>query len=159
MIARLRVGPALGRTSALLVALALALVAAFQIYWAFGGTWGMSEALGREIDDPSSLLRLASGAVAVFLVGAVLVVLARVEVWRGRVPTSLARWGPWILTVLLVFMGLNNLAADTSWERFAFGPFALVLALLSALVALSPSPAHPTDRREMARQRVETQAG
>jgi hypothetical protein len=43
----------------------------------------MSEALGREIDDPSSLLRLASGAVAVFLVGAVLVVLARVEVWRA----------------------------------------------------------------------------
>ena len=151
-------GPLARRAAALLAAL-LALVAAFQIFWALGGTWGISEVLGRDVEGPSALLRIASGAVALFLVAAALVVLARVGLWRRRLPSSLVRWGPWALTVLLVFIGLNNLVAETSWERFAWGPLALVAAVLSALVGRSPPPTRATDRRDARCRGVEQQTG
>ena len=158
MIPLPRTDASLARRAAVALAALLTLVAGFQAFWALGGTWGMSEALGGEIEENSPLLRVASAVVALFLVGAALVVLVHVGLLRRRLPFSVVRWGPWTLTVLLVFIGLNNLAAETSWERFAWGPLALVVALLSALVALSP-PRDATDRRQTAPLRDDSHAG
>ena len=130
----------LARRAAVLLAALLAVVGGFHIYWAAGGTWGMSEALGGEVDDPSVELQLASAAVALFLLVAALVGLGRVGLWGERVPFSLFRWGTWALAVALALAAVNNLAGDSAWERFAFAPLALLLALLAAVVALSPAP-------------------
>ena len=41
----------------------------------------------------------------------------------------------WVLSVVLVLTAAMNVAAETNWERFGIGPFVLVLALLSLVVA------------------------
>jgi uncharacterized membrane protein len=41
----------------------------------------------------------------------------------------------WVLTAVLGLTAVANFAAATNWERFAIGPFVLVLALLSLIVA------------------------
>ena len=110
----------------------LALVAVLHVYWAAGGTWALSEALGGQIDDSSAALQLAAAVIALLVVGAALVVLGRLGLWGERVRFAVFRWGAWTLTVVLLLVALGNFAAETSWERFAFAPLCVVLALLGA---------------------------
>ena len=146
MISRLR-SDAVARRAAVLLAASLALVTAFQIYWALGGLWGLSQALGRTVEESSPGLQLASAAVSLVLVAAVLVVLVRAGLWRTRLPFSLFRWGAWALTAVLVLVALTNATAGTTWERFVFAPFALALAALCTIVSLAPAPAAPAATR------------
>ena len=137
MVTRLR-SDAVAKRAAAVVAASLAVVVAFQIYWALGGVWGLTQALGRTVDESSAGLQLASAAVSLVLVAAILIVLGRVGLWRSRLPFALFRSGAWALTAVLLLVALNNAAAGTAWERFVFAPFTLALAVLCAFVSLAP---------------------
>jgi hypothetical protein len=103
------------------LSLALAILSALHLYWAFGGTWGLAAALGREQIELSASLRIAAGAVAIALAVACLV-----ESESGASPCR----------------GCSSRGGcGRSWlERLLFAPIALVLGLLALTIARSPRP-------------------
>ena len=66
---------------------------------------------------------------------AALVVLGRAGFQVFPLPPAFVRWGPSILVGVSVLGALLNFASPSSWERFLWGPIALVLALLCFAVA------------------------
>ncbi len=131
----------LARVSAIVVAAGLGVIAGFQLYWTFG-TWGLHEASGGSLDDPSTGTRISSGVLAILIVAAAAMVLARVGYLRPRIRFSLVRRGTWLLTVALFLGAATNLPASTAWERYGNGSIALVLAILSFVVAADGSHLH-----------------
>ena len=71
-----------GRTACTL-SVALTILAILHFYWAFGGTWGLAAALGRQHIDPSHGLRVAAGADVVARADRQVVVGARAVVLVG----------------------------------------------------------------------------
>jgi uncharacterized membrane protein YphA (DoxX/SURF4 family) len=51
------------------------------------------------------------------------------------IPESVARWGTWVLFGLLLVGALMNVASSSVWERYFWGPYALILAGLCFLAA------------------------
>jgi hypothetical protein len=45
----------------------------------------------------------------------------------------------WVLVVLLPVGALMNIASSSRWERYLWGPLALILAVLALVVALNAS--------------------
>ncbi len=117
----------------------LALIAVLHGYWALGGTWGLAEALGGP--DKPVPPAWSIWLVTALLVAAVLVVLGRVGIWGRPMPSRLFTMGCWGLALALFLAALINFQAHTTWERYGFGPFALALAIATALVARSPDRA------------------
>ena len=113
----------------------LVAVAGLHAYWALGGTWAVHEASGGAYSEATTSLRIQSGVLAILLVAACLVVRARAGLWRAPVSDRMVRVAMWVLTMVLVLTAAMSFAAATDWERFGIGPFALVLALLSLVVA------------------------
>jgi hypothetical protein len=64
-------------------------------------------------------------------------VLGRVGIEVLPLPFAVYRWGAWVLVGLLLLGALVNFASRSAWERFLWGPFALLLAVLCFLVARS----------------------
>lgn len=122
------------RTTWLLASL-LAGVALLHAYWAVGGTWGLQTAVseGNPLPPP-----IASAAVMLVLLGAMLVVLGRVGIWGRSLPAWLFRWATWSLVAVLVAVALLNFSTARMWERWVFAPFAALLAMLALVVATSP---------------------
>ena len=117
---------------------ALLVAAAFHAYWALGGDWAAAEAFGSKDLPPRALVLVPLA----FIVGAILVLLGRMEVWRSRLPGSLFRWGTWALVAVFALVGAGNLAGTDEyareWHVFFIGPLLIVLALLCAVVARGP---------------------
>ena len=122
------------------LSVALTILSVLHLYWAFGGTWGLAAALGREEIDASTGLRIASGAVAIALLIAAVGVLGRVGLWGHFLPWPLFSWGTWTLVTALFLAVLINLTARTWMERLAFAPIALALGVLALIIARSPRP-------------------
>ena len=118
----------------------LTILTGLHLYWAFGGTWGLAAALGRQEVDASSNLRIAAGAVANALLIAAVGVLGRVGLWGDFLPWLLFSWGTWALATALFLAALVNFTARTWTERLVFAPIALVLGMLALVVARSPRP-------------------
>ena len=101
-----------------------------HLYWALGGTWGLHQ-------STSTGIRLVAVVVFGLLVAAVLVVLARVGLWRqALVSEGVIRFFAWALAGVFL---LEALAAFT-WSRdgpewWLYGPVSLVIALLAVIVA------------------------
>lgn len=114
---------------------ALAIVAGLHVYWLLGGTWAVHAASGGTYSDVTTGLRIQSALIAVLLVLGCLVVRARAGLWHAPVSDRIVRIAMWLLTAVLTLAAAINLAASTNWERFATGPFVLVLALLALVVA------------------------
>jgi hypothetical protein len=99
-------------------------------YWALGGTWGLHQ-------PTSTGIRVVAVVVIVLLVAAVLVVLARVGLWRQAfVSDRVIRFFAWALAGVFL---VETLAAFT-WSRgdsewWLYGPVSFVIALLAAIVA------------------------
>ena len=114
----------------LLIAGLLAGPVGTHVYWALGGTWGLHQ-------STSAGIRVVAVLVVVLLVTAVLVVLARVGLWRQAfVSDRLIRFSAWALAGVFL---LETLAALT-WSRgepewWLYGPVSLVIALLALIVA------------------------
>jgi hypothetical protein len=106
---------------------------ATHVYWMLGGTWG----LGGEGNYSATGVRVVGAVVALLLVAAVLVVLARVELWQQAIVSDrVIRFFAWALAAVFL---LETVAAFT-WSRgdsewWLYGPVSLVLGLLALVVA------------------------
>ena len=122
------------RTLAVIAAVGFVAIAVFQAALAFGAPLGRAAWGGTRAQLPSSL-RVASGIAAVFWSFAAAVVLARARVGATFVPDLVARWGTWILVVVLAIGAVMNAASSSPWERYLWAPLALGLAMLCFFVA------------------------
>ena len=126
--------------AAYVLSIALTVLSVLHLYWAFGGTWGLAAALGRQDIDASTGLRIAAGAVAIALLIAAVGVLGRVGLWGDFLPWVLFSWGTWALMTALFLAALLNLTASTWMERLVFAPIALALGVLALIIARSLRP-------------------
>ncbi len=126
------------RTLGVVAAALFLAIAAFQIALAAGAPLGYMAWGGGQDDVLPAGYRLASGASAVVLVIAALIVLARAGLnppWPHP-----ARWlgvAAWILAGFMVLNTAGNLASKSNWERFTFAPATIVLAVLCVILARS----------------------
>jgi hypothetical protein len=112
-------------------------IAAFQAALAFGAPLGRAAWGGAHVRLPARL-RIASAFATAFWVLAALVVLERAGFETSPLPSAVGRWGTWALVVLLPLGAVMNFASSSRWERFLWGPVALLLAGLCLVVARSP---------------------
>jgi hypothetical protein len=114
--------------------------AAFQAALALGAPLGSASWGGAYEGQLPMGLRIANGvAVCVYVLFA-LIVLGRGGFRGVPLPYSVLRWGTWVLVGLMFLGALLNLASSSGWERFGWGPLALILALLCLFVALRAGP-------------------
>jgi hypothetical protein len=128
------------RTAAVLAAVGFLAIAAFQVALALGTPLGRASWGGRHLGRLPVGLRLASAAAVAVWVLAAMVVLARSGFGLSWIPEAVARWGTWVLVGVMPLAALMNLASPSRWERFLWGPVALILAVLCFLVARGPAP-------------------
>ena len=111
-----------------------------HVYWMLGGTWG----LGRSTTTIG--IQLVAAAVVVLLVGAVLVVLARIGVWRQAfVSDRVIRFLAWGLAAFFLGHGLLSFVEGSVWnldEWWLYGPSGLVIGALALVVAGSGGAWH-----------------
>jgi uncharacterized protein DUF3995 len=125
---------------------ALVVVAGLHAYWLLGGTWAVHAASGGAYHHVTTGLRVQSAVIAVLLVAAALVVRVCAGLSQPPLPERVVRVAMWLLTAALALAAVVNFSASTNWERYAIGPFVLVLALLGLMVA-TPSAKQPPHRR------------
>lgn len=121
--------------AALLIAGLVAGPAMEHFYWILGGTWGLEGA------DATMGIRVVSAIVVALVVLAVLVILARVGLWRQAFVSERAiRILAWVLPVFFLGEALAafgrkvfGLGGTDHWELY--GPVSLVLGLLALVVA------------------------
>jgi len=138
------------RMAATLAAIGFASLAVFQLAIAAGAPWGHA-AWGGENAHLSAAQQGASAVAAVIYVAAALCVLCRAGVVsRARSDAAIFRWGTWFFVAAMAIGALPNLASQSRWENFIFGPLALVLSALCFVVARRrPHTADaPTPRRD-----------
>jgi hypothetical protein len=122
------------RTAAVSAALGFLVIAAFQIALALGSPLGHAAWGGTHVQLPPGLRVASAVAVGLWVLAAV-IVLGRAGFEVSPLPFGVARWGIWILVGVLPIGALMNFASPSGWERFLWGPFALLLAALCLVVA------------------------
>jgi hypothetical protein len=75
-------------------------------------------------------------AVVIWILAA-LIVLGRAGSEVSPFPDAVERRGTWILVGLLPVGALMNVVSSSPWERYLWGPLALVLAVLTLVVAVN----------------------
>ena len=125
------------RTAAVVAAVGFVVLAAFQASLALGAPFGRAAWGGTRTHLPTGLRIASAVAVIVWLLAAA-IVLGRAGTDLVSLPAGVLRWGTWILAGLLVVGALMNVASKSPWERYLWGPFAFVLAILCFIVARSP---------------------
>ena len=125
------------RVAALLLIAGLAAgPASTHVYWLLGGTWGLyTNGVHDEVATTGT--RVVAAIVIVLLIAAVLVVLARVGLWRQAfVSERMIRFFAWALAAVFL---LETVAAFTwsrgEWGWWMYGPVSLVIAVLALVVA------------------------
>lgn len=126
------------RTAAVAAAVGFIAIAAFQLALALGAPLGRAAWGGAHVHLPTSLRVASAFAVGVWMLAA-LIILGRARYPISPLPPTLTRWGTWVLVGLLPLGALMNFASPSNWERFLWGPVALILALLCLVVARSPA--------------------
>jgi hypothetical protein len=111
-----------------------AAIAAFQLALALGAPLGRAAWGGAYPQLPTGL-RVASVVAFVIWLLAALIVLGRAGVRVVPLPAVVVRWGTWVLAALFALSGLLNLASSSVWERFLWGPFGLIMAVLYIIAA------------------------
>jgi hypothetical protein len=121
---------------AILAAIGFLAIAAFQVALALGAPLGRA-AWGGAHDRLPTRLRIGSAIAVVVWVLAALIVLARGGSPVIGLPPTVVDWGTWGLAGLSVIGAVMNFASSSPWERFGWGPLALILAALCGLLATS----------------------
>jgi hypothetical protein len=121
------------RGTAIAVTVGFAGIALFQFGLALGAPLGRAAWGGTIPGQLPAGLRVASLFAVPIWVLAALVILGRV----GIGPLPPAAWPVWVLFGLLLLTTLMNLISRSPWERYLWSPYALVLAVLTAVVARS----------------------
>jgi hypothetical protein len=124
------------RTAAVLVAAGFLTIAGFQVALALGAPLGHAAWGGRHRRLPTRF-RIGSAVAVVIWILAALIVLGRAGFQVSPLPDAVERWGTWVLVGVLPLGALMNVASSSPWERYLWGPLALILALLSLVVALN----------------------
>jgi hypothetical protein len=124
------------RTPAVAAAIGFLAIAAFQLALALGAPLGHAAWGGTYTQLPTGL-RIASALAVGVWVFAALIILGRAGGRVGSLPQTVVRWGTWILVGVNLLAALENFASPSSWERFIWGPVALILAALCLVVARS----------------------
>ncbi len=124
-------------TAGYIVALGLSGLALFQAAIALGAPVGKAAWGGRNPGVLPRNLRAASAVSVGIYVLAALLVLDRAGVPLIDLPDAVSFWGTWALVVLLTLGAIVNFASSSPYERFGWGPFAAVMALLTLVIALS----------------------
>jgi hypothetical protein len=123
--------------TAYLVVAGFLVLAAFQAAIALGAPVGRAAWGGRHPGRLPRNLRVASAlAVVVYLVAS-LIVLDRAGVPLIDLPDAVAVWGTWALVVLLGLGAVMNFASSSPYERFGWAPLALVMGVMTLVIALS----------------------
>jgi hypothetical protein len=138
-----------GRTAAVAAALGFAGIVIFQVALAAGAPWGHA-AWGGAHAHLSTAQRSGSAAAVVVWTAAALIVLGRAGFWGADRLAPLFRWGTWFLAAVSAIAALLNFASQSRWENLIFGPTALILAVLCALVARSASNGRPRGHEKAA---------
>jgi hypothetical protein len=120
-----------------MAAAGLAGIALFQLALAAGAPLGRAAWGGTHVGPLPAGLRIASGVAVIVWTFAALVVIRRGGMGLPAMPEAVARWGTWVLFGLLLLGALMNAASASVWERYLWGPYALILAGLCFLVARS----------------------
>jgi hypothetical protein len=119
--------------AALLIVALAAGPAGTHLYWLLGGTRGLGGS------GSSTGIRVVGALVAMLIVAAVLVVLARVGLWQQRfVSDRVIRFLAWALAAFFLSHGLVSFAegwAGIADEWWLYGPSGLVIGLLALVVA------------------------
>ena len=124
--------------AATLAAAGFVVIAAFQLLLALGAPLGRAAYGGRNAELSPAFRRASAGAVLIWLLAAVFI-LGRGGVLSVPLPDVVIDVGAWVLVVLSVLGTIVNLASSSPWERFGWAPFSAALAVLSFIVASSPS--------------------
>ena len=131
---------------AVVLAVGLSVVAAFQTPRAFGEPLGAAALGGTDPGQLPNTLRPPTGWFAA--VGLVAALLAVVRGGYDLVLLPAAVPGAGMLVALLGAGPLMNVASSIPWERFGWGPDRFVLVRLGVVLARSDLPAgQPADRR------------
>lgn len=103
-----------------------------HVYWMLGGTWRLHS-------STSTGIRVVAAVVILGLVGAVLVVLARVGFWQQTlVSERVIRILVWALAAFFLVHGLVSFAegwAGIAEEWWLYGPSDIAIGLLTLVVA------------------------
>ena len=130
---------------AVVLAVGLSVVAAFQTPRAFGEPLGAAALGGTNPGQLPDTLRPPTGWFAAVGLVAALLALVRggyaLVLWPAAVP------GVGMLVALLGAGPLMNVASSSPWERFGWGPDRFVLVRLGVVLARSDLPAGQPDRR------------
>jgi hypothetical protein len=124
------------RMAAVAAAVGFLAIAAFQAALALGAPLGRAAWGGTHTQLPTGLRVASAFAFGVWALAA-LIVLGRAGFHLSPLPPAVLRWGTWTLVGVLAIGALLNFASPSSWERFMWGPIALILAGLCLLLALS----------------------
>ena len=128
------------RALAIAAAVGFAAIACFQAALALGAPLGHA-AWGGANAKLATRLRVASLISAGVWVVAILVILGRTGYRASPVQTGVARWATYVLVGLLALSTIMNTASRRKWERFLWGPVALILAVVC--LAVGVGGAHP----------------
>lgn len=123
------------RMTAVVASLGFGGMMVFQLLLAIGLPLGKL-AWGGESETLSQGLRIGSLASAGVFLAASVLVLERAGIIRGFGRPKVARIGTWCLVVLFTLSALLNVLQGGMWEKRVMVPVALLLAVLSLVVAL-----------------------
>ena len=124
---------------AVVLAAGLVVVVAFQAALTFGAPFGAAALGGTNPGRLPDAVRLVTGFSAVVWLVAALVVLARGGYALVPIPEAVSRVGTWVLVGLLGLGALMQFASSSPWERFGWGPYTLIMFVLSVVLARSGS--------------------
>jgi hypothetical protein len=111
-------------------------IASFQAALALGAPLGRA-AWGGTNERLPPRFRIASFVSAGVWVLAALVILGRAGYSVSPMHADVARWGTYVLVGVLSLSGIANTISSSKWERFLWGPAALILAVLCLVLAFS----------------------
>ena len=126
------------RMAAIVAAIGFTVLFVFQVLLAVGVPLGRA-AFGGKSATLTQELRIASVISALLIIGAIWMVLARAGVIAtGKRARGIARWSIWGFVALFSLSAFVNFASSSPWERFGWGPFAVMLVVCCVLVATGP---------------------
>ncbi len=135
------------RILGILLAVILAILSFFHLYWASGGRFGIGAAIptvgGKSLFKPSPF---ATILVAAALFAAMLVVLGRIKIWGAFVPSWIFYWGTWVISLLFLlrtigdfrYVGFFKSVTDTNfarWDTILFSPLCLFIGIVAFLIS------------------------
>jgi hypothetical protein len=131
--------PRAGRIAAVAATIGFAGVAVFELSLALGAPLGHA-AYGGNSAQLSLGERAVSGIAVIVWLAAGVIVLGRSGLLPSVRRAQFFRSATWVLVVVSAIAALPNLASQSPWEHFLFGPAALALACMCLVVARSAGP-------------------